>query len=149
MMPRLMLTALSLFCLAACQPGPHLDQAAEARRLLDTDKEFAALSMKAGASDAFRRFFAHDGRQLQPSGAPVVGNDAMAERLKGDFVLTWQPQEAEVAASGDMGWTWGRYQLRAEKNGPVTQIGTYLDVWYKQPDGSWRIHLENGNQAKP
>lgn len=124
------------------------DLSPEAERLLATDKAFARLAQEIGVSEAFRKHFAADGMELRALGAPLVGNDAVADSLKGDFVITWEPQHAEVAASGDMGWTWGKYEVRPKKDAPVSTVGTYLDVWYKQPDGSWRIRIENGNQAK-
>ncbi|MBI2379559.1 MAG: nuclear transport factor 2 family protein [Gammaproteobacteria bacterium] len=147
-MLRLLLITAAGLGLLACAHAP-LDRRAEAQRLLDTDKAFAALSLEQGAEAAFRRFFATNGVQLAPQGEPARGNEAVAARLKGDFILDWFPQEAEVSAADDMGWTWGRYELRPAKNAPVVSVGTYLDVWIKQADGSWRIRIENGNQAKP
>ena len=61
--------------------------------------------------------------------------------------LTWTPVKAEMAASGDLGYTYGTFVFKAnEKDGnPVTHYGKYTTVWKKQREGTWRVALDMGN----
>ena len=62
------------------------------------------------------------------------------------FSITWDPNYAEVAASGDMGYTVGRYERTSRAEGEtVVNAGTYLTVWRRQEDGSWKVKADIGN----
>jgi ketosteroid isomerase-like protein len=54
-----------------------------------------------------------------------------------------------MAASGDLGYTYGNYQLKAkDKDGKVvTRYGKYASIWKKQKDGSWKVVLDMGNSS--
>ena len=57
-----------------------------------------------------------------------------------DLTLDWTTQEAVVADSGELGFTLGRkgatFHDKAGKL--ITSYGKYMDVWRRQPDGTWR-----------
>lgn len=122
-------------------------------RLLETDKAFAARSVETSAAQAFRAYLDSSAVQLPVEGGPVVGIDAIAGRLEqgAPFVLSWQPQYAEVFAPGDWGWTWGEWQAHEPGvGGRRLSAGKYLNIWKKQPDGTWKVRLDMGSQqAKP
>jgi quercetin dioxygenase-like cupin family protein len=70
----------------------------------------------------------------------ITGRDAIkkvyAEMITAPgFSLSWTPTKAEVAASGDIGYTAGTYQLTM---GGVAEKGKYIAVWKKQADGAWK-----------
>ncbi len=70
------------------------------------------------------------------------------KKNEGKGLLSWQPQKADVAAAGDMGWTWGTYFYEAEQNGEIKkQYGKYINIWEKQTDGSWRVVVDIGNAS--
>ena len=64
-----------------------------------------------------------------------------------EYQLNWIPQHSEVSVSADMGWTWGKYEFNSkDKSGnTITRKGKYLNVWTKQPDGSWKVKVDMGN----
>jgi ketosteroid isomerase-like protein len=66
-----------------------------------------------------------------------------------DLSLTWAPVKAEMAGSGDMGYTYGNYVLRSkDKDGKiVARYGKYTSIWKKQKDGSWKVALDMGNSS--
>jgi ketosteroid isomerase-like protein len=43
-----------------------------------------------------------------------------------------------------MGYTWGIYTLTTQA---AKQTGTYLTVWRKQKDGSWRFTIDASTQG--
>jgi len=52
-----------------------------------------------------------------------------------------------VAFSGDLGYTFGRYQRTVidSLNNESSRYGTYVSVWKKQEDGSWKFVIDAGN----
>jgi ketosteroid isomerase-like protein len=59
--------------------------------------------------------------------------------------MTWEPQGGDIAASGELGYTYGIYELR--DGGDNVQRGTYVTIWKKQEDGKWKFVLDSGNQG--
>ncbi|MCX6240170.1 MAG: hypothetical protein NTY07_21955, partial [Bacteroidia bacterium] len=55
--------------------------------------------------------------------------------------LDWAPDFADVSASGDLGYTYGKYTLTSTDSiGNITQSGgIFHTVWKRQPDGQWRF----------
>lgn len=143
----------------ACTPGsqgpppvPAVDVAAESAVLLAVDQEFSRASETLGMADAFHRYLAEDALQLPHLSQPIEGREAIYQGLlqAEGVTLTWQPQKAEVARSGDLGYTWGTYEIQGpgEREGE-TRVGhgKYLNVWRKQADGSWKVLIDMGNAS--
>jgi ketosteroid isomerase-like protein len=58
--------------------------------------------------------------------------------------MTWEARIADVAASGDLGFTVGVATIHG---GAQTRWSKYLTVWKRQRDGSWRFVSDGGNPA--
>jgi ketosteroid isomerase-like protein len=136
-------------------PAPiHQDSApaTEADRLLQADRDFAARSLTTGAPEAFYQFMDEQGMQLPAAGDPVVGPENVRAALAQGppTILTWEPRYAEVLTA-DWGWTWGEWQAHEPgAGGRRLAQGKYLNLWKKQPDGSWKVRLDVGNvERKP
>ncbi|WP_029922619.1 YybH family protein [Nevskia soli] len=142
------LSASSL--LGACS-GSAATQAAEAQRLLQTDRAFAAASLEQGTAAAFFANMTEDALQLPANAAPVKGRKRIRDRLDslGAQVLDWTPQQAEVSRALDFGWTWGEWRLyRSAASKEVIARGKYLNVWRRGADGAWKLAADIGNQAE-
>lgn len=65
--------------------------------------------------------------------------------------LTWEPLQAEVSDAFDLGYTHGTFESRFPgPNGELSvTTGKYLTVWRKQPDGSWKVAADIGNDDPP
>ena len=127
-----------------------MDIEQEKADLLATDEEFAKTSLEKGAAEAFLIFLAKDAIQMNQGAPPVEGRDNIYESMKQstvDYTLAWDPQHADVAAAGDMGWTWGWYTLSyIDSEGKAQeQKGKYLNVWRKDEEGNWRVVVDMGN----
>jgi ketosteroid isomerase-like protein len=60
-------------------------------------------------------------------------------------LLAWQPSFAGMAASGDMGFTTGPWEAKADiKDEKPSGYGHFVTVWKKQADGSWRFVVDLG-----
>jgi len=128
------------------------DAAADEAALLKVDEEFSAEAQRAGVADAFVRYAAPDARML-PQGKEVVsGLDAVRRQMAGfpaKATLSWKPFHADVAASGDLGYTLGTYELRATDETGKAKVshGKYCSVWKKQPDGKWKWVVDVGTSS--
>jgi ketosteroid isomerase-like protein len=122
----------------------------------DTLRQLEADFMKAAAergSQGYMSYYAEDAVEL-PNGADMIqGKDSIAKGMsfldQKDNHLIWTPVYADMAASGDLGYTFGTYEFRSkDKDGkPVIEYGKYASVWKKQKDGSWKVVMDMGNAS--
>lgn len=88
-------------------------------------------------------------------GSSLKGLDEVRKSWKetfedANFQLSWEPVKAEMFPSGTMGYTAGRFTIRGKgKTGPTETKGTYLTVWQKQKDGSWKVLADGGSTDEP
>lgn len=142
------LPALVLF--AACAGAPSATLPPDLSVLMEADRAFAA-AVAADGTEAWVSWFAEDGAQIQPGVGEIRGRDAIRELMAGlddpNFSLTWEPRRADIAASGDLGWTTGSYVSEGigEDGQPRQAQGRYVTIWRRQPDGSWKIVMDLGN----
>lgn len=147
--------AAMLLCQAGCTSHNDRDAeiAVERERLFRTDAEFSDLSEQKGAREAFASYCTDDATILPTNGSPVTGKDSIRALMSDSSgtVLTWKPAKAEVAGSGDLGYTWGMYEVhgRNDAGKPSSRYGKYLTVWKKQQDGSWKFIVDIGNPSPP
>ena len=138
---------------SACSGRDGTDVTTETQRLLQTDSAFAAASLQHGAAEAFRIYLDVDATMFSSGRQPVHGRDSIYEVMKqGDegYVLEWTPRAADVARSGEMGWTWGDYKLTATGGGEQSvSWGKYVNVWKKDAGGEWKVVADIGNDSPP
>lgn len=114
--------------------------AASREELLSFDREFSQESAKHGPVAAFTKYAAEEVRLFRNKHLPFVGKGDMAAALEASIgVLTWQPEAADASRSGDLGYTYGRYE--AKTDGMLTAKGNYMRFWKKQ-GGVWRVVID-------
>lgn len=117
--------------------------------VLQTDRSFSDMSEEKGMKAAFMEYIDSNGILLKPSHLPIIGADAIDYLLRQEdnsYTLNWQPQNAFVAASADMAYTYGVYALHPKQVDTV-MYGTYVSIWKKQGDGRWKFVLNTGNDG--
>lgn len=118
--------------------------------LLQTDRDFSAMSVREGMHKAFLKYIADDGVILRNNSYPAKGKKALEDRFadKSDsaFILSWEPLFEKVSESGDLGYTYGTHSNTNKRTGEITK-GTYVTIWQKQSDGSWKFVLDTGTQG--
>lgn len=134
---------------AAAAPAGGGDLAAARAALVEAERAFSRLSQREGLRAAFLAYLAEDAVLFRPG--PVPGREFIAARPSPPVELTWWPVYAEVAASGDLGYTTGPYVLRETGKGPggETQLGYYLTVWRRQADAAWKVVADLGVTTPP
>ena len=132
--------------LTACAPAGG-DLPAE---LMEVDRDFARAVAERGV-DGWVSFFATDGMmvggQMTTQGPDEIWALMAPAFADTTYALEWEPTRAEVAASGDFGYTLGRYVSTVTDSGGsvVRQTGSYVTVWRKDVDGSWKVALDVGS----
>ena len=111
--------------------------------LVASERAFAAASKAKGMREAFLAYLADDSVLFRPT--PVEGKKVWLNRKDASGILTWEPSLAEVARSGDFGYTTGPWEFR-EKSLEETPVayGYFVSVWKKQPDGAWKVAIDIG-----
>jgi ketosteroid isomerase-like protein len=124
------------------------DAAALRQELMDADRAFARSTADKG-SEGWIAWFAEDGMIVTAEGPLAKGRKAVHD-LTAPFLndpgvtFTWEPEQAEASAGGDMGWTVGSYRVQATgaDGQPMERTGRYVTVWQRQADGSWKVALD-------
>ncbi len=109
--------------------------------LLKADRAFFEQS-KSAASVAWQKFLSDDARIHRNQMMPVVGNAELKTWVgKQSAAISGEPIKADVASSGDFGYSYGKYELKAEK----VEKGYYARVWKRNAKGDWRIVFDVTN----
>jgi uncharacterized protein (TIGR02246 family) len=147
---------VSLVLVAACTPKDAADKPfahdpkAEAD-LMEADRAFAQRTADRGI-DGWLDLFAEDGVEL-PEGAPLARGKEEVRAVMAPLLsdpsnrLRWEPDEASVSRSGDLGYTLGHATV--SKVLPSGQEATlarlkYATIWKRQADGHWKVAVDVG-----
>ena len=132
--------ALIFMLLLGCQQATSKEQWKEEIR--DAEQAFAQMAKEKGIHDAFLAF-ADEKAVLLRGNQLVVGIDSIDAFLENQVSksLVWTPDFVEVSASGDLGYTYGKYSFsyKDENGGEQINKGYFHTVWKRQPDGSWKF----------
>jgi ketosteroid isomerase-like protein len=121
--------------------------------LMKLENEFMRAAADHG-SQGYMSYYADDAVEV-PNGATflkgkvdIAGTMGFLDNL--DNHLTWSPVGAGIAASGDLGYTYGTFEFSSQnKDGKqVVDHGKYTTIWKKQKDGSWKVALDMGNAGR-
>lgn len=123
------------------------------KQLIETDIAFSQTASQIGVAEAFYEYLAEDAVWLPTGSEPVLGREAVRDKLREaeGTQLMWEPQFADVARSGELGYTWGLYESRSRTLEGRERVsrGKYTTIWRRQPpDGRWRAVLDTGNPSK-
>jgi len=116
-------------------------------QMQQTDIDFSNRSKEAGMKKAFLEYIQEEGVLLRPHRMPITGAaaiDYLSSINDSSLILTWTPQGGDVSKSADMGYTYGVYTLAINDS---AYKGTYVTIWQKQADGTWKFVLDTGNEG--
>lgn len=133
-------------CDQARQNGPETTNAAAVEKMLrDNEVRWNAL-YKARDAGALAGIYADDAALANPGVALVEGGPAIRTAVE-QFVtdpnldVQFGADRVQVAKSGELAYTRGHFTMRSTDPAtkqPRTDTGSYLTVWQKQADGSWK-----------
>lgn len=135
--------------ISCSQKKPVINLVALKMELLDADRSFSKMSEIKGMRTAYMEYIDSNGVLLRPNNFPVTGGDAVdliSQNNDSSYTITWEPKSASIAASGELGYTYGVYSYKP-KNTDNLLFGTYVTIWKKQPDGRWKFVLQTANEG--
>ena len=136
-MPLAPVVAVAVIAVAAPSDRGDLES------LVEAERAFARASVARGTRAAFLENLGPASTLFRPR--PVAGVDWTREHPDSGVTLVWEPVVAEVAAAGDLGFTSGPYRVHpGGLSEPAASHGTYATVWVRQPDGTWKVRVDNG-----
>lgn len=130
--------------------------AAGAKANADTLRQMEVEFMKSAAehgSAGYMAYYAEDAVELPNGSDALQGKEAVAKTMgfldQKENHLEWTAVYADMAAAGDLGYTYGTYVFTTkDKTGKTVQdYGKYTSIWKKQKDGKWKVVLDMGNSS--
>jgi uncharacterized protein (TIGR02246 family) len=141
--------ALALTSLAGC--STHHDAPADRQKLMQTSREWSRAAA-AGNVEAIVAFWAEDAAVMMPGLPTFRGKRAIRAYVEQSlktpgFQISWEPIEAHISKSGDMGYLLERSSVTMpQANGKlVTQQFRGITIWNKGADGRWRNVVDASN----
>ncbi|MGH6720028.1 MAG: YybH family protein, partial [Alphaproteobacteria bacterium] len=110
--------------------------------MVAAERAFAADAAARNVRDAFLTALAEDGVVFAPG--PVDAHRHWTPRPVTAAKLEWAPEAAEIAASGDLGYTYGPWRFTPPDGDKPLAFGHYFTIWRKQADGTWRVLADKG-----
>jgi ketosteroid isomerase-like protein len=112
--------------------------------LVRTEFEFFQYALENGFTAGLHAYMAED---AFVANSLVLGRDAQAAKMNAEKdstkaranVIRWKPLRADVADSGDLGYTWGVAEAGPTKDGPFRPYGIYVTIWKRAADGKWKF----------
>lgn len=120
-----------------------------AEPVAEVERAFAKTSRETNTVNAFIKYLAKDAVMFR-QGEPVEGLNLWKDRKPDSTLLNWWPTVADIAESGEFGYTTGPYQFfnKRTDSAPVGN-GYYSTIWKKQPNGEWKIKVDLGVRLEP
>lgn len=112
--------------------------------ILTTEESFVSVASEQGIAPAFLRFAADDAVLLRQDSL-YIGKEAITDFFKHFSpergTLTWKPDYVDVSASGDLGYTYGKfvYTYTDTSDQEKKVRGIFHTVWKLYHDGNWKF----------
>ena len=151
-MNKILLFTITVIFLGSCIIPNNKEPKADAfakMEMMQTDREFSKMSEEKGMKTAFIEYIDSNGVLLRPNRLPIIGADAidfLIQQNDSDFTMTWEPKNGAIARSGELGYTYGIYAIRPTNKDTIL-YGTYVSIWKKERNGTWKYVLDSGNEG--
>ena len=129
-----------------------VDQKAEAEKLMELCREWA----KSAATDDMDKtlsYWAYDAVIMLPGQPAIKGHDAIRKMLENNttipgFEVSWEPKEAFVSQSGDLGYVIGHsyFKMNDPSGNSITVFNKGVEIWKRQEDSSWKNVVDINNE---
>jgi len=111
--------------------------------VMRAELDFAEMAKTEGLAKAFEAFAANDA-VLSRNNVLVSGKEGIKKFYENrdltNVSLEWKPDFIEIASSGDLAYTYGKYTYTTIDSIGVrtSSNGIFHTVWKRQADGSWK-----------
>ena len=113
-------------------------------KLMKIDADFLAANGTKSALEAFENFVDPDARFYRQKEYPIVGREAYRKYFsRTPYLSTWKPLGGDGAASGELGYVYGSYEVNGAPETSVNkEKGYYLRAWKKDARNNWKLVAE-------
>jgi ketosteroid isomerase-like protein len=126
----------------AAPPGSSESLETHRRSLLELDRSFSEVAKASGTVTAFLGLISDEARMYRDGLMPLTGKEAIRAFLsQKSTLLTCDPLKSDVSSSGDLGYTYGKYEMKGETPQTVEK-GYYVRMWKRVEPGKWRMVLD-------
>lgn len=116
------------------------DAQAVPAELKKADMDFLDAWQKEPVPDTYLSRLGPDCRVMRPGALPATSVEAIDRMLaEEDKLATWICAGSGAAFWGDLGFTYGLFTRQSEER---YAEGSYVRIWKKQADGTWKILIE-------
>lgn len=153
-----LLVVISFVAAGGCMkqaPKPaqaKVDVKAEEAKLMETSRQWSALAEAGKDPNAVAAYWADDVLFIQDGLPTIRGRDATRKFVEGafsmpGFKIRWEPIEAHVSASGDLGYLIERSMVTEPGEGGKLETHEMrgVTIWKKDAAGNWRNAVDMSN----
>jgi|GEM_PF-245448 len=141
----LQLCVLSFF--SCTQKMKKTDNTHHLESLVNAERKFAELSRDKNPREAFLQNLDESSITFNKGEVITHSLDSIQKwQVNESDYLFWWPLVADIAASGDLGYTTGPFEWgkREAGNLEITGGGYYASVWQKNKNGQWKVAADLG-----
>jgi ketosteroid isomerase-like protein len=141
-----LIISAQLFFAVLCQAQNNV---IHIQSLVKAERDFCHISRTTTTKQAFMAVLAENAVLFRPQ--PVNGRKWTEENPESTGLLTWEPAWAETSQAGDIGYTTGLYEYKANRTDSVaTGLGHYVSIWKRKPNQLWKLVMDVGiSHSKP
>ena len=112
--------------------------------LIAAENKFAGLAETTNFRNGFLQNL--DSTGVVFNGAEPVNGISFYKKLpdNNELLFKWYPVYAELAGTGDIGFTSGPYIIISNKNKDTIAGGKYFSIWKKNKEGIFKVLLDGG-----
>ena len=120
--------------------------------LMELDRELLRAISKIGMTNAFWSCLDDEARLHRTGVMPLTGKESIKKYLSQKRIeVKWEPIASDIAKSGDLGYTYGRYEAATIGDASIKEVvrGYYVRVWRRDAAGRWRLMLDTVSPVPP
>jgi ketosteroid isomerase-like protein len=98
--------------------------------------------VRQGVGDGYLSAIGEQARLHRMKTFPMLGKKAIGDYFNTQklTVVEWEGIDGGVAASGELGYSYGRYELKhLENGGDRSEKGYFTHVWKRDGNGEWKL----------
>lgn len=135
---------LVIILLASCRTNV-VDKEKIKQEIKKAEADFEALCKERSIADGFWFFADSNAVIKRGNDSLIAGKEAIKHYYESDSTylkasVTWSPDFIDVAESGDLAYTYGKYEwtITDTANRKVEFRGVFHTVWKRQATGEWK-----------
>lgn len=144
MKKKLMLPFLILLLVAGCNSKQPADTSSEKEKLMQASRDWSRVADSRNI-DSILSYWDDDALVISAGEVPLKGKQAIRGMVEGSFNnpgfhIEWEPETAEIASSGDLGYLVENTLMKISDSTGKAQTLKFkgVTIWKKQPGGEWK-----------